>query len=99
MGARATSPDPELAWLLAAAELEAISVRAFEELAAALTRHGAPAELSAAARRAADDERRHTATIGEFARHRGHEPSTPSVEPGPALHRRRRERTAAERET
>ncbi len=80
----APAPDPECAWLLAAAELEALSVPAFEELAVELARHGAPAELRAAALRAADEERGHAATIGELARRRGYEPFVPVVEPGPA---------------
>jgi len=76
--------DPALAWLLAAAELEAVSVPAFTELAADLARHGAPDELRQAALDAADDERRHTAAITALARRRGGTPVPPSVDPAPA---------------
>lgn len=81
---RAAVADPELRWLLAAAELEAASVPAFEELAAELARHGAPEELRAGAWRAADDERRHAARASALVRRRGHEPGAPEVGPAPA---------------
>ncbi|HEY0136295.1 MAG TPA: ferritin-like domain-containing protein [Nannocystis sp.] len=83
-GRREPVADPTLAWLLAAAELEAISVPAFTELAADLARHGAPDELRQAALDAADDERRHTAAIVALARRRGGAPVPPSVDPAPA---------------
>ena len=48
--------------------LEAASVGAFVELERALRRFGAPRRLALAARRAADDERRHTALTAELCR-------------------------------
>jgi hypothetical protein len=80
---RKAVPDPTLAWLLAAAELEAASVPAFIELAADLARHGAPDELRRAALEAAEDERRHEAAIAALARRRGGAPVSPSIDPAP----------------
>lgn len=59
------------AHLSASAELEAISVVAFERLAFDLTCLGAPEALALAARAAADDERRHAATLGALAARAG----------------------------
>jgi hypothetical protein len=62
------------AWLARAAELEAAAVPAFERLAAELAALGAPAELVADARAAADDERRHVRAMTALARRYGAEP-------------------------
>ena len=59
--------DPLGALFGAMAALEAESIPAFEALADALVAHGAPARLQRAARRAADDERRHTLAMGALA--------------------------------
>ena len=64
-------------WLARAAHLERASVPAFEELAGELRLHGAPARLSGAAIRAADDERRHAALVCALAATRG--AATPPV--------------------
>lgn len=50
-------------YLARAAREEAAAVIAFERLAEELAAHGAPGALTDAARRAADDERRHAATF------------------------------------
>lgn len=76
-------PEPTLAWLLTAAELEAASVPAFIELAADLARHGAPDELWHAALNAAEDERRHEVAVATLARRRGGKPMSPSIDPAP----------------
>lgn len=60
----------------AAAELEALSVPAFLELAADLARHGRPGALQTAARRAADEERRHAGSSASAASSRTRAPST-----------------------
>ena len=49
------------------AHMEAASVLAFEQLVRELTAHGAPTPLIDAAASAADDERRHAASVGAFA--------------------------------
>lgn len=54
-------------WLSENARLEAASVLAFEELAGELDRFGAPTVLSLAARRSADDERRHARAVRTLA--------------------------------
>jgi hypothetical protein len=65
------------------AHLEHASVAAFELLADELAHHGAPAELVAAARSAAADEVRHTATTRELARSFGASPTSAEVGPPP----------------
>lgn len=60
--------------------LEAASVPAFERLAAALRRHGAPTTLQARALAAADDERRHAAQATELAAAYGGVPVRPEVD-------------------
>ncbi len=59
------------AYFASIAALEAASVGAFEELARELAAHGAPKRLVARARRAARDEVRHAALVGELARRHG----------------------------
>jgi hypothetical protein len=54
-------------WATHTASLEASAVDAFFELARDLERHGAPAKLGSEARRAADDERRHTHAMLQLA--------------------------------
>ena len=66
------------AWLASTAHLEAAAVPAFEDLAEELALHGAPRGLSLAARRSADDERRHARVVGALARRVGIAP--PPVE-------------------
>jgi hypothetical protein len=65
-----------------AAYFEGASVHAFERLAAELTVHAAPAHLVNAARRAADDERRHARSMEALARRFDVEPTWPE---GPQL--------------
>ncbi|HEY4122343.1 MAG TPA: hypothetical protein VGM56_30960, partial [Byssovorax sp.] len=65
--------------LARAASLEAASVLAFGRLASELTARGAPAELVAAASRAAEDERRHACATTRLAARRGHHPIAPRV--------------------
>ncbi len=55
--------DPEARFYATAAHLEAASVISFERLASELAERNAPASLIAAARTAADDERRHAASM------------------------------------
>lgn len=64
-------------FLAAQAQLEAISVAAFEELARSLKVHGAPAALIRAARRAAIDELAHASTCRRLARQFGARPGVP----------------------
>lgn len=54
-------------WLAGAAHLERASVEAFEDLAHALARFGAPSALVREARDAAHDERRHADRIAQLA--------------------------------
>jgi hypothetical protein len=63
------------------AHLEAAGVVAFERLAAELRAHGAPDSLVAQALGAAEDERRHAASIAELAWARGGEPVEVSTLP------------------
>jgi hypothetical protein len=70
-------------YLARMAHLEHASIAAFEVLAAELAHHRAPAELIAAARSAAADEVRHTATTRELARRFGVSPTTAEVAPRP----------------
>jgi len=58
-------------WLARAAHMEAASVFAFESLARELAQLGAPATLVEAARRSADDERRHARMMGRLAERAG----------------------------
>jgi hypothetical protein len=67
----------------AMAQLEAASVAAFEVLASELAHHGAPSELIAAAREAAQDEVRHAALTARLARRFGVTPIAPSVQARP----------------
>lgn len=55
-------------WLAHAAELERVSIDAFEILRRELSAHAAPAELSARAERAAYDEVQHARVLGTLAR-------------------------------
>jgi hypothetical protein len=61
------------------AELEHASVHAFRRLADELAAHRAPEHLVLAARRAAQDEIRHTASTTSIALRFGAEPATPNV--------------------
>lgn len=61
-------------WLAAAAQMEAVSVPAFEILARELEAHDAPPALSARARESADDERRHARIMTALARAHGATP-------------------------
>ncbi len=65
--ARLDAPDAVGRWLARAAHMEAASVFAFESLARELAEFGAPASLIDAARRSADDERRHARMMGRLA--------------------------------
>ncbi len=65
------SDDPLGSSLAAMAHLEAASVLAFEELAAWLDAHQAPASLVQRCRAAADDERHHTRWLTRLAQERG----------------------------
>jgi len=64
---RATDRTPLGAYFGEMAHLEGASVRAFRDLAAWLTAHGAPPRLARAARRAEDDERRHARAVRRIA--------------------------------
>lgn len=76
-------PDGRTARQLAAlAHLEAVAVVAFERLADALARHGAPLDLVRRARRSASDEERHAWVMGDLARSRGVD--VPPVDVAPA---------------
>jgi hypothetical protein len=77
------APNALTAHFAITAELEAASVHAFERLAAELEAHGAPATLSARARRAARDEIRHARVMRSFARRHGGHPVTPRRAPAP----------------
>lgn len=68
-------------FLSKAAYLEAASVFAFERLAAALSRHGAPRALVEAAVSAAHDEVRHAATTGRLARRFGADVAALRIDP------------------
>ena len=59
-------------------------MHAFERLAAELTVHSAPADLVNAARRAAEDERRHAQSMQAPARRFGVEPTWPEASQLPA---------------
>ena len=63
------------------AYLEAASVHAFEELAGQLRRFGAPAQLVARCRAAADDERRHARWMSALSARRGIAVGAPRAEP------------------
>lgn len=67
--------------LAAMAYLEAASVFAFEELAAWLSTHRAPAELVERCRAAADDERHHARWLTHLARQRGATVRVPTPRP------------------
>lgn len=73
LGLRATDGTMRDAgeWFARVAHLEAASVVAFEELAAALVLHGAPTSLVARCFEAADDERVHARMIAALARRGG----------------------------
>jgi hypothetical protein len=74
-----TATDPLAAYLASSALLEAISVDAFEILAAELQAHGAPHRLVRAASRAAREEVRHARETMALARRFGAKPGVPSV--------------------
>ena len=65
-------------YLAACAHLEAVSVQAFERLAAELAAHGAPAALVVAAERAAREEVRHADVTAALARRFGADVRSPS---------------------
>jgi rubrerythrin len=65
------APDAVGRWLARAAHMEAASVFAFESLARELAELGAPPALVDAARRSADDERRHARMMGRLAERAG----------------------------
>lgn len=69
--ARLDAPDAVGRWLARAAHMEAASVFAFESLARELADLGAPEVLVDAARRSADDERRHARMMGRLAERAG----------------------------
>jgi len=73
----------ELAYYVRAQRQEAAAVVAFERLAIELEAHGAPFELIEAARRSADDERRHTALFQREASRLFAELALPAELPGP----------------
>jgi hypothetical protein len=75
--------DPLGAWLAYNAHLEAASIDAFEILAAELDAHGAPPELTRAARAATADERRHADVVGRLAARRGAAAPAVQVNRGP----------------
>lgn len=64
---RSLESTPLARWLAEGAHLEAASVPAFEDLAAELDAFGATSHLVSAARRSADDERRHAQQLQRFA--------------------------------
>lgn len=68
---RSLAATPLARWLADGAHLEAASVPAFDDLAAELTAFRAPAALVRAARRSADDERRHARLLGRLAHRLG----------------------------
>jgi hypothetical protein len=68
-------PSPVGQWLARAAHLEAASIDAFLILSSELDAHGAPAPLVAAARAAAEDERRHARVMGRLAVRHGSRPA------------------------
>jgi hypothetical protein len=76
--APASGPGAYLAQL---AHLETASVVAFERLAGALERLGAPRPLVERARRSARDEVRHAQVVSALARRWGAQPEEPRVEP------------------
>jgi hypothetical protein len=69
--ARLTRRTPVGDYFAAMAHLESASVRAFRDLGGWLDGFGAPAALGLAARRFADDERRHTRAAARLARRFG----------------------------
>lgn len=70
-------------WLALAAQLEAASVHAFEELSTWLEARDAPSDLVARCRRAAADERVHARMVRAAAIARGVPPCDPRVVPAP----------------
>lgn len=72
------------AYLANCALLEAASVEAFEQLAAQLESWGAPAELIARCRQAAEEERRHAEAVAQLAEARGAPSHAPACEPAGA---------------
>ncbi len=82
-------------YLAEGAQLEAAAVVAFELLASELAAHGAPASLVQRCRKAAEDERRHTALMTAAARRFGIEPALPAPlqRPLPSLLELARENT------
>ncbi|MCY0992199.1 ferritin-like domain-containing protein [Nannocystis sp. ILAH1] len=78
---RSGGDDPIARWFAEVAHLEAASVPAFERLAAELREHDAPADLIAAALRAAVDEARHADHLGAIAIRLGGRPSPVELAP------------------
>lgn len=68
-------------WFADVARLEAASVVAFERLAGELEAHGAPRSLVRRARRAANDERRHTRMMEKLAQRHGARMRAPKIGP------------------
>lgn len=71
------------AYFAQCARLEAASIVAFERLERDLARLGAPQRLRARARKAAIDERRHTAITSALAARFGASPLAPALDPSP----------------
>lgn len=80
----AAGPTPRARQLAAMAELEAAAALAFDELDAQLTALGAPEDLIARCRLAADEERVHARLAGRLARRDGARPRRPRSKPAPA---------------
>lgn len=83
-GLRRSAKQPGIGgWFAEVARLEAASVVAFERLADELEAHGAPRSLVRRARRAANDERRHTRMMEKLARRHGAKMRAPKIGPAP----------------
>jgi hypothetical protein len=93
---KSTSASPIGHFFARMAELEAASIGAFRSLAAELAVHGAPPELSRAARLAARDEARHTRLTRALAVRYGAEPPRRLSSRKPPLPPRSLETVAAE---
>jgi len=76
--------EPTVAgWLAHAADLERVSIDAFQILRRELAHHGAPADLLARAAQAEADEVRHARVLGALARREGAMLASAAVEHGP----------------
>jgi hypothetical protein len=80
----ADTRDVSTSWLAHTAHLEAAAVFAFARLEHELAELGAPTEMLARVRRAAEDEVRHSELVGALARARGAQPEPVVVRQGPA---------------